>query len=168
MRETRLGNKTGNKAGDDAGDETRETGDDSGDGGRAGELLTKRGGRSEPERFLPWAAGRSSGWQRWARCQGPARKQRSSAVELRTGEDAAIEALLSQGRAADAGGSSGCARDELLVDPAASGAGRVATEEVALGALQKKKKSLRRCCAKDERQMLEDPAAARETNEHSD
>ena len=47
---------------DDAG--TSEAVIDSGDGGGAGELLTKRGGRLEPERFLPWAAGRSSGWQR--------------------------------------------------------------------------------------------------------
>jgi hypothetical protein len=73
-----LWNKAGDEAGrqgmmlmghgeDDAG--TSEAVIDSGDGGRAGELLTKRGGRLEPERFLPWAAGRSSGWQRWARCQ---------------------------------------------------------------------------------------------------
>jgi len=47
---------------DDAG--TSEAVIDSGDGDGAGELLTKRGGRLEPERFLPWAAGRSSGWQR--------------------------------------------------------------------------------------------------------
>jgi len=32
--------------------------------------------------------------------------------KTRTGHDAAIEALLSQGRATDAGGTSGCASDE--------------------------------------------------------
>jgi hypothetical protein len=47
---------------DDAG--TSEAVIDFEDGGGAGALLTKRGGRLEPERFLPSAASRSSGWQR--------------------------------------------------------------------------------------------------------
>ena len=72
-------------------------------------------------------------------------------MELRTGHDAALCVLWSPGRATVTARPSGCASEE----------------EVALGVLLQKKKSLRRCCAKDERQMLEDPAAARETNEHS-
>ena len=88
MRETRLGNKTGNKAGDDAGDETRETGDDSGDGGRAGELLTTTWGEVRAG-ALP-----SLGYwqiQRLAALRG--------AAEPKTGQDTALEALWSQGRA---------------------------------------------------------------------
>ena len=116
--------------------------------GRLGQDKPAFGWELEPERFLPWAAGRSSGWWRWARCC------RRSGARRAAAEEVALGALLqTKWRSAR------CYRR--------SGARRVAAEDVVLGALQKKKKSLRRCCAKDERQMLEDPAAARETNEHS-
>ena len=87
------GQDAGDKAGDEAGDETSEAGNDYGDESEAGELDKPWDGAGEQEN---------------------AGKHCVAALSAlpRTGHDAAIKALLSQGRATDSGGTSGCASDE--------------------------------------------------------
>ena len=104
-----LWNEAGNEAGrqgmmlmgygeDDAG--TSEAVIESGDGGRAGS-----GARRAAAEEVALGAMLQKRW-RSARCC------RRSGARRAAEEEEELEALLRQGRAADAGGTSGCARDE--------------------------------------------------------